>query len=62
MPPQPKRKLSHGRQHRRRSHLALTPTKLVACPQCHALRLPHTVCPECGNYRGTEVIAQEKKE
>ena len=61
MPPQPKRKLSYGRQHRRRSHLALTPTKLVPCPQCHALRLPHHVCPECGNYRGTEVIAQEKE-
>ena len=59
MTPLPKRKTSRGRQHRRRSHLALTPQKLVPCPQCHALRLPHHVCPECGTYKGVTVIEQE---
>jgi len=56
MTPLPKRKQSKGKTHRRRSHDALTVPNLVACPSCHALRLPHTVCPYCGHYRGEEVI------
>lgn len=63
MPPLPKRKLSKGRRDRRRSHLALSKPNLVPCPQCHALRLPHHVCPACGNYKGQEVVKiAEKKE
>lgn len=60
MPPQPKRKLSRGRRDRRRSHLALKGTQLVACPQCHEMRLPHHVCPNCGTYDGVEVLEKEK--
>ena len=56
MTPLPKRKHSHGRTRRRRSHDALTPTKLVECPSCHVRRLPHRVCPSCGNYRGEAVV------
>ena len=52
----PKRKIQQGRRNRRRSHLALKPTTLVACPQCKELRLPHHVCPSCGTYNGIEVI------
>ena len=59
MTPLPKRKISRGRQGRRRSHLSISPKRLVPCPQCHALRLPHHVCPECGSYRGVTVIEQE---
>lgn len=57
----PKRKISKGRRDRRRSHLALKPTKLVPCPQCHELRLPHRVCPSCGSYKGVEVIEIKTK-
>jgi len=57
----PKRKTSKGSRDRRRSHLALTRTKLVACPQCHEMRLPHHVCPSCGSYKGTEVIEIKTK-
>jgi large subunit ribosomal protein L32 len=32
---------------------------LVACSNCGEMRLPHTVCPNCGHYKGREVVAQE---
>jgi len=53
----PKRKLGKGRKGRRRSHLALRAANMVSCPKCHELRLPHQVCPSCGTYKGSEVIA-----
>jgi len=63
MPPQPKRKHSQGRRDRRRSHDALESPNLVVCSNCGEMRLPHTVCPKCGHYKGREVInmAEEKK-
>ncbi len=59
MPPLPKRKYAKARQGDRRAHLHLEPQALIECPQCHELRLPHTVCPNCGTYKGEQVI--EKK-
>ncbi|MBM3187829.1 MAG: 50S ribosomal protein L32 [Chloroflexi bacterium] len=56
MTPLPKRKHSKGRTHRRRAHDALKRINLVECPSCHSMRLPHTVCKSCGNYRGQAVI------
>ncbi len=61
MPPLPKRKLSKGRRDRRRSHLALNASHLVACPNCHKMRLPHHVCPYCGHYEGEEIFTVESK-
>jgi large subunit ribosomal protein L32 len=58
----PKRKLGKGRKGRRRSHLALSAPNMVRCPKCHAMRLPHEVCPSCGSYRGIEVIKMVKEE
>ena len=60
MVPLPKRKLSKGRRDRRRSQDALTPVSLVQCSNCGEMRLPHTVCPNCGHYQGREVISVEK--
>ncbi len=60
MPPLPKRKFSHGRTHRRRAHDALTLPNLVECPQCKTPRLSHQVCPNCGYYKGVEVVEQDK--
>ncbi len=56
MPAVPKKKTSHARQGRRRTHLFLQPTALTPCPQCHQPRLAHRVCPTCGIYHGREVI------
>ena len=30
----------------------------MECPQCHSVKLPHRLCPECGYYNGREVIAK----
>ena len=52
----PKKKTSHSAQGKRRSHLGIEMPNLVACPQCHALKLPHHVCPNCGTYKGEQVL------
>ena len=59
----PRRKVSSHRRGNRRSHQALTPVQLVACPQCGEMARPHSVCPSCGTYKGAQVvkIKEEKK-
>jgi len=61
MAPLPKRKISKGRRNRRRTHDAISTPKLVECPQCHELHLPHRMCPNCGTYRGRTVIEIEEE-
>lgn len=61
MTPHPKRKHSKGRRDRRRSQDALSAANLLICSNCGNKRLPHTVCPHCGHYKGREVV-QPKKE
>lgn len=53
----PKRKTSKARKRSRRTHWKLTMPNLVECPQCHAPKLPHRVCRECGYYKGKEVVS-----
>jgi large subunit ribosomal protein L32 len=53
----PKRKVSHARQGDRRAHAALVAPRLVECSHCHQPRLPHHACPNCGWYRGRQVLA-----
>lgn len=55
----PKRKVSKARRDQRRSHDRLQAPGLAECPNCRELRLPHRVCPNCGYYRGREVVAAE---
>lgn len=55
--PNPKRRHSHARQGKRRSHDFLTAANLVECRQCHEQKLPHRICPKCGYYEGRKVIA-----
>ena len=61
MTPLPKRKVSKGRRDRRRAHDALKARNLTTCTNCGSMRLPHTVCPECGYYKGREVIEISKE-
>jgi large subunit ribosomal protein L32 len=51
----PKQKQSHARTAQRRAQHKITAPALNSCPQCHAPRRPHRVCPSCGFYNGREV-------
>ncbi|MCF8010668.1 MAG: 50S ribosomal protein L32 [Clostridiales bacterium] len=54
----PKSKRSKKRNRQRRANQKINAPKLISCPQCHALIVPHRVCPECGYYNGKEVVAK----
>ena len=56
----PKRRQSHTRQAKRRTHDVVKAPTLATCPNCGALHIYHTVCPSCGYYRGK--LAIEKAE
>lgn len=56
MPPLPKKKHSRTRRDKRRTHDSLEASNLVQCSNCGEMRLPHRVCPNCGYYKGREVI------
>ena len=55
--PNPKRRHSKSRTAKRRTHDALKPVSTSECPQCHELKPPHIVCPNCGYYSGRQVRA-----
>jgi large subunit ribosomal protein L32 len=66
--PVPKKKTSKARSKRRyaafqahaRKRLINT-VHLTKCPDCGATKLLHTVCKECGKYKGRQVLNLEKK-
>jgi len=55
----PKKKHSKSRRDRRRAQWKLTTPNLGECPQCHEPKMPHRACPNCGFYRGREVVETE---
>jgi large subunit ribosomal protein L32 len=55
--PNPKRRHSKTRTAKRRTHDALKPIAVGACPQCREPKPPHVVCPNCGYYKGRQVRA-----
>lgn len=58
----PKIRVSKTRRDRRRAHyLRVKMGNMVPCPQCHSFRLAHHVCPNCGTYKGVEVIEVKEK-
>ena len=58
----PKRRQSHARKNKRRSHYKLKSMKYVECPKCHSAKLPHRVCPKCGSYKNKVVVPPKEKE
>ena len=59
----PKRKISKIRRDRRRAHyLRVKMGTMMACPQCHTLKMAHHVCPNCGTYNGVEVVEIKESE
>ena len=56
----PTRKQSKTSTAKRRTHdKAVAPT-LAHCPTCGARHVYHTVCGECGYYRGKQAIVKEE--
>jgi len=41
---------------RRAANWKLNAVTTVECPQCHAPKRPHFVCPACGTYDGRQVV------
>ncbi len=57
----PKQRISRAHQGNRRRHHFIPPLNLVACSNCRELKRPHHVCPNCGQYRGRQVIEIEDR-
>jgi large subunit ribosomal protein L32 len=57
----PKQRISRHRQGNRRRHHVLKPLALVACRNCREVKLAHHVCPNCGVYRGRQVVQIEER-
>ena len=57
----PKTKQSKSRTNKRFANYKATAAPLGECPQCHALKVAHRVCKNCGYYDGKEVIAQKEE-
>lgn len=52
----PKRRHSKARRDKRRAHDALDRPATSLCANCGEVKLPHRACPQCGYYRGRQVI------
>lgn len=63
MSQEPKRRHSIARKGKRRAAIKLTANKANICKNCQSLYLPHTICANCGYYKGKQIIAtkSEKK-
>lgn len=61
MTPLPKRRHTRARQGKRRRAIKLKNVALEKCPKCGALRRPHTLCPNCGFYKGTTIILKKER-
>ncbi len=57
----PKWRKTKGRRNQRRLHIFLKKPPLTKCSKCGHFVLTHTVCPNCGYYKGREVVDVLKK-
>ena len=57
----PKRKTSKSRKGKRRAHWKLAAPGMTRCSHCNQLKMPHSVCQNCGYYAGREVIKIEEE-
>ncbi|MBX6396533.1 MAG: 50S ribosomal protein L32 [Alicyclobacillaceae bacterium] len=55
----PFRKTSKRRKRLRRTHFKLQVPGMIPCPQCGEMKLSHRVCPNCGYYKGRQVVQAE---
>jgi len=61
MAPLPKRRHSKARQGKRRGAISWQLLKLVACQNCKSLNPLHTICKNCGFYKGKSFLKEKTK-
>ena len=54
--PVPKRKRSKARRDKRFANKGIQPKAISGCLTCQAPIVPHTVCKECGYYKGKKIL------
>ena len=54
----PKKRTGKSAQAKRRANWKATTPATTTCKNCGAVVLTHTVCPECGTYKGKVASAQ----
>jgi len=57
----PKQRHTKSRRNKRRMHIFAKSPALAICQKCSKPVLPHSVCWNCGYYKGREVIDVLKK-
>ena len=58
----PKRRTTRSRRGMRRAgHDKVARPNIIPCPKCGDMMVPHRVCPECGYYKGREIVAKKEK-
>ncbi|MBQ7151528.1 MAG: 50S ribosomal protein L32 [Synergistaceae bacterium] len=60
----PKRKVSHARTAQRKANWlsALSAPMTKTCPKCGEVTLAHHACPNCGTYKGRQVVKVKGEE
>lgn len=57
----PKQRHTKSRRNKRRLHVHTSIPSLTKCAKCGRSVLPHTVCWNCGYYKGVEVLSVMEK-
>lgn len=52
----PKQRHTKGHRNQRRMHIFVEAPAIGKCPKCQKPVVPHTVCQNCGTYKGQAVI------
>lgn len=52
----PKQRHTKGHRNQRRMHIFVEAPAITTCPKCQKPVLSHTICQNCGTYKGREVI------
>jgi len=57
----PKKRTGHSAQGHRRSNWKAIKPETTKCPNCGATVLAHTICTECGTYKGKLVSLKDRE-
>lgn len=58
---EPKKRTNNSKQGMRRMHDKVYSSAICICDKCHEPKQRHTVCKNCGTYKGVAVLDLDKK-